>query len=230
VEGSGLISKGDKEIDHQPTVSERPGWKRLALFLFLAAAGCAADLYTKQVVFEWRGLPQPGVDNTWWLWKDYVGIQTAVNQGAVFGLGQGGSVWFAVLSITAAIGIIYWLFIRGAARDLVLTIALGCVTGGILGNLHDRLGLWHGPTVAAHFRHGVRDWILFCYREHTWPNFNIADSLLVCGAIALVCHAFWPRKAENPKRLADPDEPPTHEKPGKTTEKPARKTAATSPS
>jgi lipoprotein signal peptidase len=26
--------------------------------------------------------------------------------------------------------------------------------------------------------------------ELTWPNFNIADSLLVCGACLLMWHAF----------------------------------------
>jgi signal peptidase II len=159
-----------------------------------------------------------------------VGIQTAVNQGAVFGLGQGGSRLFAGLSVTAAAGIIYWLFIRGAARDRVLTFALGCVTGGILGNLHDRLGLWHGPDVADRFRYGVRDWILFRYGEHTWPNFNIADSLLVCGALMLVAHAFWPRKA--PDRLPDggQQDSTANEKPGENKEKPARRPASVSPS
>lgn len=170
------------------------------MFLGLLVAGCAADLATKEWAFAWRGEPQAGVDNTWWIWKGYVGIQTAVNQGAVFGLGQGGSRWFATLSVFALCGIVFWLFFRGAARDGVLTFALGCVSGGILGNLYDRLGLWHAQDAPDAFQHGVRDWILLRYQEHTWPNFNIADSLLVCGAILLVAHAFWPRKAEAEER------------------------------
>jgi signal peptidase II len=36
----------------------------------------------------------------------------------------------------------------------------------------------------------VRDWILVQWsNQWRWPNFNIADSLLVVGAIALVWHA-----------------------------------------
>ena len=68
------------------------------------------------------------------------------------------------------------------------------VTGGILGNLYDRLGLW---STAADRVHAVRDWILISYGGydlpvlgHSWPNFNIADSLLVCGAGMLFWHAF----------------------------------------
>jgi signal peptidase II len=37
----------------------------------------------------------------------------------------------------------------------------------------------------------VRDWILLRYGAFTWPNFNIADSLLVCGAGLLLWHSFW---------------------------------------
>lgn len=195
-------------IDNQ-AADHWPRYRRLALYLGLALGGAALDLWTKELVFSWRGLPEAGVDNTWWLWEGYVGIQTSVNQGALFGMGQGGSTWFAVLAVMAAAGIFYWLFFRGAARDLVLTFTLGCVTGGILGNLYDRLGLWHEPEIASHFRNGVRDWILFRYRQFSWPNFNIADSLLVCGAILLVAHAFWPRKSTgNAQPGADQDEAP----------------------
>jgi signal peptidase II len=65
---------------------------------------------------------------------------------------------------------------------------MGLVAGGILGNLYDRLGM-HGlePPNAG----GVRDWILFRYKQYTWPNFNIADSLLVVGAIMLGYHAMF---------------------------------------
>jgi signal peptidase II len=75
-------------------------------------------------------------------------------------------------------------------------VALGCVTAGILGNLYDRLGLpdilWPGRIAEiGQPVHAVRDWILVRWDDRwTWPNFNIADSLLVCGAIALVLNAL----------------------------------------
>ena len=99
------------------------------------------------------------------------------------------------LSVVALVGIFTWLFVYQAAHDRWLTVALGFVTGGILGNLYDRLGLWDQRGLPPEFHHGVRDWILFVWPEiklpifNPWPNFNIADSLLVTGAIMLVVHA-----------------------------------------
>ncbi len=48
---------------------------------------------------------------------------------------------FALLSVGAVAGILWWLFWAGAARQWILTAALGSITGGVLGNLYDRLGL-----------------------------------------------------------------------------------------
>ena len=168
---------------------------RYALFLALAVFGCAADLLTKHWIFEWRGMPRP--DNVWWLIEGYVGIETALNPGALFGMGKGFGVVFAALSLVATVGVVGWVFLGRATRDLTLTIALGCVQGGILGNLYDRLGLWHPPGRPDVWRNEVRDWILFRWGEYTWPNFNIADSLLVCGAMLLLWHSF--RSPEPPK-------------------------------
>jgi signal peptidase II len=115
-------------------------------------------------------------------------VETALNYGALFGMGQNMGWLFATLSVLALAGILYWLFVAKAARDWLLTIALAGVTAGILGNLYDRLGLWANPTGSPIY--AVRDWILFRYGQHTWPNFNIADSLLVCGAGLLIWHAW----------------------------------------
>jgi len=147
-----------------------------------------ADLLTKQWVFQWRGLPQ--ANHEWWIWEPYVGIETAVNTGALFGMGGGYGRFFSVLSILAGLGILVWLFWMGAARDRWLTIALSLVMGGVLGNLYDRLGGWWQPGMPEAWRTGVRDWILLRYGSYTWPNFNVADSLLVCGAAMLLLHAF----------------------------------------
>jgi signal peptidase II len=103
---------------------------------------------------------------------------------------------FAGLSVAAALGILYWLFVTGAAVDRLLTVALGAVMAGILGNLYDRLGLWSMPGNPAQRYYAVRDWILVQYPPWTWPNFNLADSFLVCGAALLMWHAF----RSNPQR------------------------------
>ena len=162
--------------------------RRMALFVSVAILGGAADLLTKHWVFQWRGMPRE--NNEWWIWEGVFGIETALNDGAVFGLGSGWGPAFAALSVVAALGIVVWLFYGGAAADFWLTLALACVTAGIIGNLYDRLGLWQDLDAAGVWRTEVRDWILLRYKNYTWPNFNIADSLLVCGAGLLLWHGF----------------------------------------
>lgn len=158
------------------------------MFTSLAGGGAALDLWTKHAVFQWRGLP--GQLPPWWLIDGLVGIETAVNEGALFGMGAGFGSLFAMLSVLAAIGIIVWLARYEAIQSRWLTVALGCVMAGIFGNLFDRLGLWYQDGYPPQWRSGVRDWILLRYQTHTWPNFNIADSLLVAGAIMLAIHSF----------------------------------------
>jgi signal peptidase II len=181
---------------------QRVPLRRYLLFLTVAVGGCALDLLTKHWVFHWRGMPahwegmpgdwqgSPLPQPEWWIWEDYFGIQTSVNAGALFGLGHGYAGVFALLSIVAAIGIVLWVFRYGAGRDLWLTMALACVMAGIVGNLYDRLGLWQAPGTPAVWPKLVRDWILVRYHGHTWPNFNVADSLLVCGSGLLLWHGF----------------------------------------
>lgn len=167
---------------------------RYFTFLTIAALGCAADLATKEAVFRWRGLPRPG--NAWWLIPGRLGVETSLNPGALFGLGAGGWWLFASLSVVSLFGIVTWLFVFQVARDRWLNVTLAFVTGGILGNLYDRLGFSKGPGVPPALKHAVRDWILFVWPEsglsifNPWPNFNIADSLLVTGAIMLVIHSL----------------------------------------
>lgn len=155
---------------------------RYVLFFTLAIVGCGIDLWSKSAVFAWLGMP--GQNRFYWFVEPYVGFQTSLNEGALFGLGQGYTSVFAVFSVVAALGILYWLFIAKAAHDAILTTALGLITGGIFGNLYDRLGIWGQPA--------VRDFILFRYNDqYVWPNFNIADALLVCGAILMLWHSVF---------------------------------------
>jgi signal peptidase II len=182
-------------------------FSRYAAFFSLVVGGCALDLATKQWMFAWLGVPAPGrPGRVWWLWTDVIGFQTSLNEGALFGIGQGGWVLFAVLSVAALLGILGWLFWAGAARQWMLTLALGSVTAGILGNLYDRLGLpglvWKDTTRlhrADQTMHAVRDWILVMIGKWPWPTFNVADSMLVCGAALLAWHALWTKPEGNPQ-------------------------------
>jgi signal peptidase II len=193
---------------------------RYVIFLAIALLGFAADWGTKKAVFDWLGVQAAFVDSRdpvvltrwrgdasrehlWWLWEGRLGIQTSLNTGALFGMGAGRWWLFASLAFVAVFGIFTWLFVYRAAHDRWINVALGGVTGGILGNLYDRLGLFDPTGLKPEFHHAVRDWILFVWPEigwkmfNPWPNFNVADSLLVTGAIMLVVHAFvWREKPD----------------------------------
>lgn len=165
-----------------------------ALFLFLAVFGCAADLGTKHWIFAWRGMPRPS--NEWWLWEPYVGIETALNRGALFGMGQMiGPSGLAVISVLAGGAFCWWGLFGSASKDRTLSVTLGVILGGIIGNLYDRIGLWGEQA--------VRDWILFRYGNYTWPNFNIADCLLVCGATSFFFLAFRSNEDSEAVKPAD---------------------------
>jgi signal peptidase II len=166
---------------------------RYFVFLLIAAGGFAVDLATKRWIFDWL----TPVGRVHWLWTGVFGCQTSLNEGALFGMGQG-MVWlFALLSIGAGVAICWFLFIAGGARQWVLTLALSGIMAGILGNLYDRVGLpgliWQDANTLHHVGDrvfAVRDWILVMFGTWPWPNFNIADSLLVCGALVLAWHAY----------------------------------------
>jgi signal peptidase II len=163
------------------------GWPLFAAIAVLAAGG---DLLTKHLVFRRLGMPGTSppitlVDGVLWL-------ETNLNEGALFGMGQGMGMAFAAVSVAAIIGILVMMARPATRTDHRLVAALGLIVGGIVGNLYDRLGLpgltWHapperlgGPVLA------VRDWIhVVVPGVIDWPIFNLADTWLVIGAALLL--------------------------------------------
>lgn len=170
---------------------------RYLVFLSLALFGCLLDLWTKSWIFDRLGLP--GEQGVWWFWQGVFGLQTSLNEGALFGIGQGSVNFFSVMSVIAAIAILFWLFVAGAAREWLITVACGLICAGILGNLYDRLGLpglhWNYANPPLHGIgdpvYAVRDWILVMFGSWPWPTFNLADSMLVAGAGLIIIHVAW---------------------------------------
>ncbi len=173
------------------------------VFLALAAAGCTVDLWTKDWIFGKLGHYQIHgqlSESPLILIDGVFSLETHLNEGALFGIGQRQVALFVSLSAIAVAGILIWMIWGGAIHDRLLTIALGLVMGGILGNLYDRLGLarltWaHGVPGhrAGEPVYAVRDWLHFQIESigFDWAIFNIADSLLVAGAALLLWHALW---------------------------------------
>lgn len=198
-----------------PAPAKSSPTSRLLLFAVIAAVGCAVDLATKHWIFGKLG--RPGEQDVWSLIPNFCGLefgfQTSLNQGALFGIGQGQIPLFVTLSLVALVGIVWWVW-SDATRSVYLAGTLGLITAGILGNLWDRVGLhgmrwtrfdadvWSCSADAVGTPiYAVRDWILvrLADKTWTWPNFNIADSCLVCGAILIGLYAFF---GPNPAKAA----------------------------
>ena len=170
---------------------------RVAIFGTLSAACLSLDLYSKSLAFETYGVRHGGfwlIDSSWIRFRFF----TSLNEGALWGMGQGFAWVFALLSVGAFCGIVYWLFVARAAESLWLTICLALVSGGTLGNLYDRLG-WHDIMLPGRTEpiKAVRDFFHFQFggtSDHPaldWAIFNVADICLVTGAIMLMIQSFF---------------------------------------
>ncbi|MEM7785272.1 MAG: signal peptidase II [Planctomycetota bacterium] len=193
---------------------DRIPMNRYALFFLPCLIGLGLDLWTKHITFKTYFDPYAPQQPLWWI-DGILGIQTSTNPGALFGIGSGLSTVFAAFSIVALTGILAWMFLFKGAHDRWLTFALGLVSGGILGNFYDRIGWGHDPTWPEIISGNVRDWIHFRLQGvpffDPWPNFNIADSALVCGAALLMIHAFLfyepDSESDNQPNLSPESEP-----------------------
>ncbi len=182
------------------------GW---IAFLVIVAASVAADLGTKEAVF--RGLGMPGTGLRVVLVPGIFVVETNLNEGALFGMGQGMGMFFAVVSVAALLGILVMVSRPATRASGWLLGALALICGGILGNLYDRLGFpglaWHAPLErVGQPVYAVRDWIHVSVPSVIdWPIFNLADSWLVIGAGMLLLSAMRP---DPPAETASSTVPP----------------------
>jgi lipoprotein signal peptidase len=104
----------------------------------------------------------------YWDWR------LSMNPGSAFGLfgGLGANftrVFLSLIGIAAVVGMVYMLR-KSRPDQRILHWALALVAGGAVGNLIDRI-----------YYSVVTDFILWKYKTHEWPVFNIADVVLVVG-------------------------------------------------
>ena len=154
-----------------------PGWQR---WLWLSLAVIVLDFATKQVVLASL---RPG--ETVPILPVFT-LVLAFNPGAAFSFLAGASGWqrwvFAGIATVASV-VIVWLLRRGGSR--VYCAGLALILGGALGNLWDRLTLGH-----------VVDFLLFHWREWSYPAFNVADSAITVGAALIIIDSFRARRGE----------------------------------
>ena len=156
----------------------RPRW---AVFLVLAALVLAIDQLAKAWVassFQ-VGVPVPVIGEA-------VRITVSHNQGALFGLFQGSAVAFGLVSLVV-VCLIVWYEARAGGSALV-SIALGLLLGGAIGNLADRLRLGY-----------VIDFVDAGLGAVRWFTFNLADVSIDGAILLLVLLALVPeRRSERP--------------------------------
>jgi signal peptidase II len=117
-------------------------------------------------------------------------ISHVLNTGAAFSLfGDSASPervrWVLIgFSLIAAV-IVVIVLLRMGRRITMTTFGLALILGGAIGNAYDRIRT--GAVIDFFEIHIV---------HYHWPDFNVADSAIVCGGILLVLHSLVARSEE----------------------------------
>lgn len=174
---SQLSGLSDPAVNRQApasTLSWRVGHFGLAAIIF------ALDQVTKAVISNRVPL------NTGWIEviPGFFSITHVQNRGAAFSLfSDGNSSWklgmLITFSLVAMVAISYFLW-KSAHRLTITSLALALVLGGAFGNLWDRI---------VHGR--VTDFLHFYVGEYSWPDFNVADTAIVIGAVLIIAEIIF---------------------------------------
>jgi signal peptidase II len=166
----------DTQVNAARTRASRPRSSRHSVTLLagVAAAILLLDILTKSLVVAYL---TPGDSPR--ILGGLVYLSLIRNSGVAFGLASGATLIIALIAVAAIAAIIR---VAPRLRSTPWAILLGLLLGGAVGNLVDRA--FRGPR----FLHGrVIDFIsLFGPDAEHFPAFNVADSAITVGAVALV--------------------------------------------
>ena len=116
---------------------------------------------------------------------EWVTIRHVTNSGAAFGLLPERTTLLSILSVLAVFAIVYY-YRRLAAGSALIAATLGMQLGGAFGNLVDRVGQGYVVDfVDVGIPGGVRFWA-----------FNVADSSIVVGIIAVTVLLWWKERGQ----------------------------------
>jgi signal peptidase II len=159
----------------------------LALFAAVAATTYAVDVVTKALaVAQLEGRAPVRVLG------DLLQLTLVRNPGAAFSTGTS---YTLVLSFIALAAVLVVLYVARTLSDRLWAIGLGCLLGGVLGNLTDRV--FRPP---APFRGHVVD---FLQLPH-WPVFNVADVCINAAAVLIVIQSLRGVRLSGEKVEANP--------------------------
>ena len=139
-------------------------------------SGAAAVIFASDRLTKWLVLDVWGLGDKSYEVAPFINVVTVWNTGVSFGMLQSESGMAPLLLSGLALAIVVALFVwMRRAENRVMATALGLIIGGALGNTFDRL------TFGAVF-----DFLDFHAAGYHWPAFNVADSAIVVGVIALL--------------------------------------------
>jgi signal peptidase II len=168
-------------------MSGRPIWP---LFLGIAAAVVVLDQLSKALLTSQL---DPGESVQ--VIGDYLRLVHGQNNGAIFGLFKDSAWLFGIVSI-AVIGLIVAYHAR-AGRSAYLSVTLGLLLGGAIGNLIDRFRLGY-----------VVDFVDAGIGTTRFYTFNVADAAISLSLLLLILLAIRPSLAGTPERGVPPDPSP----------------------
>ena len=151
---------------------------RYAIILGVGTLVAALDQLTKlwvmRTIPDYASVPViPGL-------FDLVNIR---NRGAAFGFLNRPDIewqfWLFLVATIVALGAILLMARSARVGDTFLFLGLGCISGGAVGNLIDRV----------RFR-AVIDFLDLYVGAWHWPAFNVAD-IAICVGAGLVCLYMW---------------------------------------
>lgn len=153
---------------------ERPPRRHWLLFAGLAAVIVVVDQVTKAWITANLSLGEIVS-----LISDLLRITYSANNGAIFGLFRDQALLFALVSLVV-LGLIVWFESR-TGSSLLITVALGLLLGGAIGNLIDRLSLGY-----------VVDWVDMGIGEWRFYTYNVADAAISTALFLLIVSAILP--------------------------------------
>ena len=174
--------------------AQRSRWLTFGL---VAAAVLLSDQISKRWVdasfgLAWSRGPVPGLVSPTPLLGDWVRIAKSYNDGGIFGLFGSSAPILAVASLVV-IALIVWYEARSAREGpWPLTLVLGLLLGGALGNLTDRLRLGY-----------VIDFVDMGVGGLRFYTFNVADASISVAIAGLILMAFLGDRLERDRARAD---------------------------
>ena len=128
---------------------------------------------------------------TWNILGSFLRFTHVKNPGIAFGISVGEfSIIVVFLSIIATLFIAY-LHWQERNNHPLISIGLGLILGGAIGNLIDRSSIFFVQNYE-----GVIDFIDIGFSSFRWYTFNIADSAVTIGIILYLMHSFFTTKPE----------------------------------